>query len=73
MFFNLVDESAPVLSKTTSTWHVSRSVGLYQREAEVFASKDIGGGREKPLDLYLSGVATGLIGGALLFVNELLP
>jgi hypothetical protein len=60
--FNLADEPADALSSTTSTWHVSRSVGLYKSEQEILVAAGARGAWEKPFDLLVSALATLLVG-----------
>jgi hypothetical protein len=65
LLFNLADQPASALSSTTSTWHVPRSIGLYQSEQAVLDAAGARGAKEKPFDLLVSGLATFLIGWTL--------
>jgi hypothetical protein len=62
MLFNLAEEPDVSLSESSATWHVSRSVGLYNRERALLGDFHLKGAREKPFDLILSIVATMFIG-----------
>jgi hypothetical protein len=62
MLFNLAEAPDVRLSESSTTWHVSRSVGLYNTERALLGSFHLKGAREKPFDLILSMVATMLIG-----------
>lgn len=62
MLFNLAEASDVRLSASSATWHVSRSVGLYQRERALLGDFHLKGAREKPFGLILSMLATVLIG-----------
>jgi hypothetical protein len=62
MLFNLAEEPDVRLSESSATWHVSRSVGLYNTERALLGNFHLKGAREKPFDLILSMVATTLIG-----------
>jgi hypothetical protein len=62
MLFNLADEPASSVATTTSTWHVSRTAGLYTSEQEILDAGGVRGAREKPFDLLVSGLATALVG-----------
>lgn len=62
MLFNLADEPSSSLATTTSTWHVSRTAGLYTREKKILDAGGVRGAREKPFDLLVSGLATVLVG-----------
>lgn len=62
MLFNLAEAPEVRLSESSTTWHVSRSVGLYNTERALLGEFHLKGAREKPFDLILSMVATTLIG-----------
>jgi len=55
MLFNLAEASDVRLSASSATWHVSRSVGLYQRERALLGDFHLKGAREKPFGLIVNG------------------
>jgi hypothetical protein len=70
MIFNLAPEPDVGLSDTCTTWHVSRSTGLYDEERVVMSGLRIP--REVPFDLLLSLVVTLLlsVGLASFYLND---
>lgn len=63
ILFNLADTPEETLRRTTSTWHVRRAVGLYDRERRVLATTGSSWeARERPLDLMLSMLITLVLG-----------
>ena len=49
--FNLADEPEDAIYRTTTTWHVRRTTGLYVRERAVHAAAGVENAKEKPFDL----------------------
>jgi hypothetical protein len=59
--FNLADEPEDAIYRTTTTWHVRRTTGLYLRERDVHAAAGVENAKEKPFDLGLSLFAAVLV------------
>ena len=59
--FNLADLPEDAIYRTTTTWHVRRTTGLYLRERDVHADAGVENAREKAFDLGLSLFAAVLI------------
>ncbi|MCL3861127.1 hypothetical protein [Actinotalea sp. K2] len=65
MLFNLCDEPPVRLARTTSTWHVPRSTGVYAHERDVFRRAGCVAPREPMLDLGVSLLAVALVAGVI--------
>ena len=61
IILNLADTGRVDLEQTTTTWNVSRSVGLYRAEREVLAGLGARAPHEFDLDLWISVVAAGTL------------
>jgi len=59
--FNLADLPEDAIYRTTTTWHVRRTTGLYLRERDVHAAAGVENAREKAFDLGISLFAAVLI------------
>lgn len=61
ILFNLGEQSPALLHRTTVSWHLTRSVGLYEAERLALAKFHAKPQRELPLDLCASLVAVGAL------------
>ncbi|MCP3811154.1 RDD family protein, partial [Mycobacteriaceae bacterium Msp059] len=63
--FNMATSEQVDLTHTTTTWHVNRSIGVYQLERQLFAGVGANPPREIALDLWISVVPAAVMAWAL--------
>ena len=61
IILNLAAAGEVDLNRTTTTWNVARSVGLYQAEREVLAGLGARAPREFDVDLWINVIAAGVL------------
>ena len=61
IIFNLAAAGEVDLNRTTTTWNVARSIGLYHAEREVLLGLGAHAPREFDFDLWISAIAAGVL------------
>lgn len=69
MLFNLAGQPDDAIYRTTTTWHVPRTTGIYDRERQVYAAVGVVAAKEKPFDLVVSALFALLVGALVVTID----
>lgn len=69
MLFNLAGQPDDAIHRTTTTWHVPRTTGIYDRERQVYSGVGVVAAKEKPFDLVVSGLFAVLAGALVVTID----